>query len=213
MVRAYTAQQLGMKVGDLRVYPAEIGGAFGGKTVVYVEPVATMLARKSGHPVKVVMSREDVFKATGPTSGSAMTVKIGAKRDGTIVAADGVFRFQAGAFPGSPVMNACMCAFAPYDIANARTPTLVFVGENDPRVPMPQSVELYRALKSNGVPTHLYVAPREPHGWAELRHQLFKMNAELDWFERYATGRTYVWEKAPAGGGEPARADAELSRQ
>ncbi|OLC73056.1 MAG: hypothetical protein AUH78_14775 [Gemmatimonadetes bacterium 13_1_40CM_4_69_8] len=99
------------------------------------------------------------------------------------------------------------------DIANARTPTLVFVGENDPRVPMPQSVELYRALKSNGVPTHLYVAPREPHGWAELRHQLFKMNAELDWFERYATGRTYVWEKAPAGGGEPARADAEVSRQ
>src|SRR2546426_647508 len=92
------------------------------------------------------------------------------------------------------------------DIANARTPTLVFVGENDPRVPMPQSVELYRALKSNGVPTHLYVAPREPHAWAELRHQLFKMNAELDWFERYATGRTYVWEKAPAGGGEPAGA-------
>jgi len=121
VVRAYTAQLLGMKVGDLRVYPAEIGGAFGGKTVVYVEPVATMLARKSGHPVKVVMSREDVFKASGPTSGSAMTVKVGAKRDGTIVAAEGVFKFQAGAFPGSPVMNACMCAFAPYDIANART--------------------------------------------------------------------------------------------
>ena len=78
-----------MKVGDLRVYPAEIGGAFGGKTVVYVEPVAVMLARKSGHPVKVVMSREDVFRATGPTSGSSMTVKIGVKRDGTITAAEG----------------------------------------------------------------------------------------------------------------------------
>src|SRR5213078_1261560 len=65
VVRAYTAQLLGMSLGDLRVYPAEIGGAFGGKTVVYVEPVATMLAKKSGHPVKVVMSREDVFKASG----------------------------------------------------------------------------------------------------------------------------------------------------
>ena len=120
VVRAYTAQLLGMKLGDLRVYPAEIGGAFGGKTVIYVEPVAVMLARKSGHPVKIVMSREDVFRATGPTSGSSMTVKIGVKRDGTIVAADGLFKLQAGAFPGSPFMSTCMCAFAPYDIPNAR---------------------------------------------------------------------------------------------
>src|SRR5262249_50670887 len=80
-VGAYTTQLVGMKVGALRVYPAEIGGAFGGKTVVYVEPVAVMLARKSGHPVKLVMSREDVFRATGPPSGSSMTVKIGVKRD------------------------------------------------------------------------------------------------------------------------------------
>ena len=120
VVRAYTAQLLGMKLGDLRVYPAEIGGAFGGKTVIYVEPVAVMLARKSGHPVKIVMSREDVFRATGPTSGASMTVKIGVKRDGTIVAADGLFKLQAGAFPGSPFMSTCMCAFAPYDIPNAR---------------------------------------------------------------------------------------------
>jgi len=121
VVRAYTAQLLGMKLGDLRCYAAEIGGGFGGKTVVYVEPVAVVLARKSGAPVKIMMSREDVFKATGPTSGSSMTVRIGVKRDGKIVAADATFKFQAGAFPGSPVMNACMCAFAPYDIPNART--------------------------------------------------------------------------------------------
>jgi CO/xanthine dehydrogenase Mo-binding subunit len=120
VVRAYTAQLLGMKLGDLRVYPAEIGGAFGGKTVIYVEPVAVVLSRKSGHPVKIVMSREDVFRATGPTSGASMTVKIGVKRDGTIVAADGLFKLQAGAFPGSPFMSTCMCAFAPYDIKNAR---------------------------------------------------------------------------------------------
>jgi CO/xanthine dehydrogenase Mo-binding subunit len=120
VVRAYTAQLVGTKLGDLRVYPAEIGGAFGGKTVIYVEPVAYMLAKKSGHPVKIVMSREDVFRATGPTSGSSMTVRIGVKRDGTIVAADGVFKLQAGGFPGSPFMSTCMCAFAPYNIPNAR---------------------------------------------------------------------------------------------
>jgi CO/xanthine dehydrogenase Mo-binding subunit len=80
-----------------------------------------MLARKSGAPVKVVMSREECFKASGPTSGASMTVKIGIKRDGRITAADCVFKYQAGAFPGSPVMNACMCGLAPYDIPNART--------------------------------------------------------------------------------------------
>ena len=121
VVRTLTARLLGMNVGDLLVHPAEIGGGFGGKTVVYIEPVAAALSRKSGHPVKIVMGREDVFKATGPTSGASMTVKLGAKKDGRLVAADGVFKFQAGAFPGSPVMNATMCGFAPYNIPNVRS--------------------------------------------------------------------------------------------
>ena len=120
-VRTLTSKLLGMPVGDLRVYPAEIGGGFGGKTVVYLEPVAALLAKKSGLPVRLQMSREEVFKATGPTSGASMRVKIGATKDGKIVAADGEFRYQAGAFPGSPVMNGCLCAFAPYDIANQRS--------------------------------------------------------------------------------------------
>ena len=121
VVRAYTAKLLNMEIGDLLVHPAEIGGGFGGKTVVYVEPVAAELSRRTGHPVKIMMSREDVFKATGPTSGSSMTVKIGVKKDGTIVAGYGLFKVQAGAFPGSPVMNATMCAFSPYVIENVHT--------------------------------------------------------------------------------------------
>lgn len=120
-VRALTARLAGMDIGNLRVHPAEIGGGFGGKTVVYIEPLAVVLARKSGHPVKIVLSREEVFMATGPASGSSMTVKVGVKKDGRIVAADGVFKYQAGAFPGSPVMNGCMCCFSLYDIANVRT--------------------------------------------------------------------------------------------
>ena len=67
-----------------------------------------------------------------------------------------------------------------------KTPTLFFAGESDTRVPMAQSVEMYRALKSHGVPTHLYVAPREGHDWGELRHLIFKANTELEWFEKYA---------------------------
>jgi CO/xanthine dehydrogenase Mo-binding subunit len=121
VIRALTAKLLNMPVGDIRVTPAEIGGGFGGKTIVYLEPVATLLAKKSGRPVKIVMSRDEVFKASGPTSGSSMWVKIGVKRDGTIIAAEGEFKFQAGAFPGSPVMNACLCAFAPYNIPHQHT--------------------------------------------------------------------------------------------
>ena len=120
-VRNLTAKLTGMTIGDLKVNPAEIGGGFGGKTIVYLEPVALTLSKKSGHPVRMNMSREEVFKGTGPTSGSSMTVKIGFKRDGAITAAEAVLKYQAGAFPGSPVMNGCMCAFAPYDIPNQRT--------------------------------------------------------------------------------------------
>jgi CO/xanthine dehydrogenase Mo-binding subunit len=121
VVRALTARICGMGVGQIRVYPAEIGGGFGGKTVVYLEPVAVVLSKKSGRPVKIMMSREDTFKSTGPTSGASMTIKMGVTKDGKLTAAFGEFRFQAGAFPGSPVMNGCMCAFAPYDIANVHS--------------------------------------------------------------------------------------------
>ncbi len=121
VVRALTAKLLNKSVGDVRCAPAEIGGGFGGKTVVYLEPVAGLLSQKCGRPVKMTMTRDEVFKATGPTSGSSMWVKMGVTKDGKITAAEGIFKFQAGAFPGSPVMNACLCAFAPYAIENAHT--------------------------------------------------------------------------------------------
>jgi CO/xanthine dehydrogenase Mo-binding subunit len=121
VVRGLTAKILGMNLADLKVNPAEIGGGFGGKTVVYVEPVAMSLSKKSGLPVRIAMTRDEVFKASGPTSGSSMTIKMGVKKDGTMTAAQGVYRFQAGAFPGSPVMNGCLCGFAPYHIENQHT--------------------------------------------------------------------------------------------
>lgn len=118
MVRAMCAHLAGLPQSDIRAIPAEIGGGFGGKTIVYLEPLALLLSRKSGRPVKMVMSREEVFRATGPTSGSKSTVKIGATKDGRIVAAQGTFYLQAGALPGSPIRGAAGCAFAPYDIPN-----------------------------------------------------------------------------------------------
>jgi CO/xanthine dehydrogenase Mo-binding subunit len=120
MVRTYCANLLGIDISNIRVTPAEIGGGFGGKTTVYLEPLALALSRKAGAPVKMVMTRDEVFRATGPTSGGIIEVKLGAKRDGTITAADVVLKFQAGAFPGSPVGTASMTALAAYNIANCQ---------------------------------------------------------------------------------------------
>ncbi|HJQ58842.1 MAG TPA: xanthine dehydrogenase family protein molybdopterin-binding subunit [Vineibacter sp.] len=121
MVRAMCAHLTGISQSDIRAIPAEIGGGFGGKTIVYLEPLAMVLSRKSGRPVKMVMSREEVFCASGPTSGSSCTVKIGATKDGKIVAAKGTFYLQAGALPGSPIRGAAGCSFTPYDIANVHS--------------------------------------------------------------------------------------------
>jgi CO/xanthine dehydrogenase Mo-binding subunit len=133
MIRAYCAKLLGMDMAQIRVMPAEIGGGFGGKTVVYLEPVALALSKKAGRPVKIVMSREEVFRGTGPTSGGTIEVKLGAKYDGTITGAELVLKFQAGAFAGSPVAPGCMCAFAMYDLDNV-TITGYDVVSNRPKV-------------------------------------------------------------------------------
>ena len=117
-VRSLTAMALGMDEGDIRVIPAEIGGGFGGKTTIYLEPLAVKLAQKSGRPVKMVMTREDVFRATGPASGTINTIKIGANLDGRIVALYAKLMYEAGAYPGSPLGAGSMCIFAPYDVEN-----------------------------------------------------------------------------------------------
>jgi CO/xanthine dehydrogenase Mo-binding subunit len=121
MVRNTCAGLLGMDISQLRVTASEIGGGFGGKTTVFIEPVALALSRKAGRPVKMVMSRNEVFRATGPTSSSSIDVKIGIKKNGRITAAQAELRYQGGAFPGSPVEFGAMTAFACYDLENVHT--------------------------------------------------------------------------------------------
>jgi xanthine dehydrogenase molybdenum-binding subunit len=118
VVQKQTSEVLGIPVSDVTVTPCEIGGGFGGKIPVYLEPVAAILSKKSGRPVKMIMSRIEEFDATGPTPGSNMRVKIGAKHDGKVVAAEAVLKFEAGAYPGSPVTAGAMCIFAPYAFPN-----------------------------------------------------------------------------------------------
>ncbi len=98
--------------------PLEIGGGFGGKLYMYLEPLAALLSKKTGKPVKMTMTREEVFEATGPTSGTYVRVKIGAKNDGTLTAGEAYMAYEAGAFPGSPVGGGMNGIFAPYNIPN-----------------------------------------------------------------------------------------------
>ncbi len=116
MVRAACARLLGLEESRLRVVPSEIGGGFGGKTTVYLEPLAVLLSRRAGRPVKMVMSREEVFRATGPASATRIDLELGAAADGRLTAARVQMAFEAGGFPGSPSMAAAMTVLAPYQI-------------------------------------------------------------------------------------------------
>ncbi len=117
-VQKVCAALVGTDASQIRVTPSEIGGGFGGKTVVFIEPVALALSRKANRPVKLVMNRSEVFRATGPTASTSMDIKIGMTREGKITAAQGIFRLQGGAFPGAPMEFTAMCAFAPYALEN-----------------------------------------------------------------------------------------------
>ena len=117
-VRSQTAAMLGWDTARIKVIPAEIGGGFGGKTTIYLEPLAVALSARAGRPVKLVMSREEVFRATGPTPGSVIRLKLGAADDGKITAAKAWMAYESGAFPGPWAMLGCMCVISPYNVEN-----------------------------------------------------------------------------------------------
>jgi len=120
---AFTARDqcalvLNIPASSIKVIPAEIGGGFGGKIGIYLEPLALLMSKKTGKPVKLVMGRGEVLRATGPTSGSHIRVKMGANKKGEITAAQIWMAYEAGAFPGSPVGAGCMTVLAPYNLEN-----------------------------------------------------------------------------------------------
>lgn len=147
MVRNMTAKIAGMATGDIKAIPAEIGGGFGGKTIVYLEPVAMVLSKKCGRPVKMQNSREEVFHATGPAAGMSARLKVGVTKDGKLTAVEGAYNFQAGCFPGSPVGRACSFSFTCYDIPHANVKGLDVVS-NRPNV---------AAYRAPGAPQGNYV--------------------------------------------------------
>jgi dipeptidyl aminopeptidase/acylaminoacyl peptidase len=147
-----------------------------------------------GHMTNKLISFTGRFKAAASGAGVADWVSMFAQSD--------IRAPRTPWFGGTPWQKD-----APIDVywnnsplktaGDIRTPTLFFVGERDARVGMAQSLMMFNALRDTGVPTRLFIAPREPHSWNELRHLLFRMNAEIEWFEKYVTKRPYTFELAP----------------
>jgi dipeptidyl aminopeptidase/acylaminoacyl peptidase len=147
-----------------------------------------------GHLANKLITMTNRFKAASAGAGASNWISLYAQTD--------VRYTRTPWFGGSPWQpNAPTDLYwsqSPLkDVARVRTPTLFFVGENDARVPLAQTLEMWRGLRANNVPTRLYVAPREGHAWGELRHFVAKANAELAWFEQYARGRAYTPERTP----------------
>lgn len=147
-----------------------------------------------GHMTNKIITFTDRFRAAASGAGAANWVSMYAQSD--------VRTYRTPWFGGTPwEKDAPLEVYWEHSplkyVSNVKTPTIFLVGGEDVRVPPPQSVEMWQGVKAQGVPTHLYIAPREPHGWRELRHRLFKPNVELEWFERWVMERTWTWETAP----------------
>ncbi|MEM8705752.1 MAG: xanthine dehydrogenase family protein molybdopterin-binding subunit [Actinomycetota bacterium] len=158
MVRAISAAVLGWETSRIKVTPAEIGGGFGGKTTVYLEPVAARLSEKAGRPVKLVMSREEVLRSSGPAPGAKLRIKIGATNDGELTAIDGWMAYQVGAYGDFAGMVGAM------SVASYKFPNL--------------KLESWGVL-SNTPKTAAYRAPSAPHAAFAIESVIDDIAAEL----------------------------------
>ena len=136
-----------------------------------------------GHWANWALTHTTRFKAISSGAGAVNWISMYAETD---VHPNREFYLQ-----GTPYENwEHYLAMSPLTyIKKAKTPTLIQVGQEDPRVPRPQSEELHTALKKLGVPTEFIVYPRMGHGLTEPRFQMVKMVAEYKWFEKWIRGK------------------------
>jgi CO/xanthine dehydrogenase Mo-binding subunit len=123
-LRELVAGFLNLPLNSVKVIPVEIGGAFGGKSPQVVSPLCALLSQKTGRPVKIVMTREEVFKTQRPVPASVITVKMGATKDGRITAASASMIYDYGALYGVAGMEivpfGSFSSLNPYRIPNLK---------------------------------------------------------------------------------------------
>lgn len=109
---------LKIDAAKINVQQSELGGGFGGKTGFYAEPLAIILSKKASAPVKMTLTRAEVFRGTGPVSGTKSRIKMGCTKDGKITAAEADLYFQTGPYTGSMYFNAPNAMFTRYELEN-----------------------------------------------------------------------------------------------
>jgi CO/xanthine dehydrogenase Mo-binding subunit len=120
--RELVAGFMNLPLKDVKVIPTESGGAFGGKSHQVISPICALLSRKTGRPVKIVTTREEVFKTNRPAAASVITVKMGATKDGRLIAAEARMVYDFGALYGMGGMGdvpfGSFTGLSPYRIPN-----------------------------------------------------------------------------------------------
>jgi dipeptidyl aminopeptidase/acylaminoacyl peptidase len=143
-----------------------------------------------GHWSNWILTHTDRFKAISTGAGAMNWISMYAQTDGQ--------RHRQEYFGGK-------LPYVDFDaywdqsplkyITNAKTPTMIHVVKGDPRVPAPQSAELFMALKQLGVPTEFFMYPGDSHGIPDPRNRLVKAVAEKAWMDHYVRGmgERYAW--------------------
>lgn len=135
--RQWLAEYFDLPQSKVRVISLKIGGGFGGKITLSLEPIVIGLARKVGRPVKIVMTRAETFIATGGRRPGRMTVKTGVDGDGRIVARQVRVLWNSGTVSESGPISASLAALlspGPYRIPNVHVDSyLVYTNTIAPR--------------------------------------------------------------------------------
>ncbi|NLC89974.1 MAG: xanthine dehydrogenase family protein molybdopterin-binding subunit, partial [Clostridiaceae bacterium] len=122
-LRQMLAATLNIKESDIEIQVPYVGGAFGGKAGIHLEPLLCLLSRAAGGaPVKLKLTREQEFNYMATRAAMRGKVKSGVKDDGTIVATDIVYDWDSGAYADYGVnvgKTAVYGGLGPYDIENA----------------------------------------------------------------------------------------------
>ncbi|MBI4330738.1 MAG: molybdopterin-dependent oxidoreductase [Chloroflexi bacterium] len=135
MKRFWLAKTLGIPISKVRVHKTYVGGAFGGKINLFAyEFLASFLSRKTGAPVKIALTREEVFMTGRTSHPMIITLKTGAKKDGALVAQRMKIIADPGAYRGtSPIAMFLAHIFCPpiYRIPNmAHEATAVYTNKS-----------------------------------------------------------------------------------
>jgi CO/xanthine dehydrogenase Mo-binding subunit/aerobic-type carbon monoxide dehydrogenase small subunit (CoxS/CutS family) len=121
-VRMELARMFDAPLGRIRIVVPLVGGGFGSKTYAKLEPIAAVLARAAGRPVRLAISSEDAFR-TVRRCDARVTVRLGLRRDGTMLAVDCRADFDVGAYADiGPriVQKGTYTATGPYRVPHVR---------------------------------------------------------------------------------------------